>query len=431
MQGDYTSKPGATQREPSPGSSEDCNEHQPDPGSAPVPAGQPEVKTAGCDYGPIDPRQLLLGTNFCRGFLSGLTGAGATGKTAILTLQLIALALDRGDLVGERVFKRTRVLLVCLEDDETEIRRRIRAACIHHNLNEAELAGWLYYWTPRDLRFLEIEYDGEGVPGHLGDALRDIIKHLGIGLVAVDPFVKSHGADENDNMLVDQAASQFLRVAFDCGCACDYVHHHRKGITLAGEADAGRGASALANASRLVKTATKMTRKEAEGFPGVEEHDRKRLVRIDDAKLNIAPPADQTVWFRLVGVDIGNPTEDYPEGDNVQTVERWYPPDAFEDLPKTKIAEIFAELRKGPSEGEFYLVNPNANDAWAGWPIAKIGDMEKGAAKRILKAWNKSGTLIVDTYHSPRRHKDVERVTLNEIKAREILGPLYQPRGFE
>jgi hypothetical protein len=226
-------------------------------------------------------------------------------------------------------------------------------------------------------------------------------------------------------MLIDMAARLFLQVAYDCDCACDYVHHHRKGITIAGKVDSGRGASALGNASRLVKTATKMSAKEAEAL-GVNEADRKFLIRIDDAKLNIAPPAEETVWLRLVSVDIGNSTEDYPDGDNVQTVERWYPPDAFKDLPKSKIAEIFAELRKEPAEGEFYLSNPKANEEWAGWPIAKLAGKEKGQARRILRAWIKSGTLIEDDYHSPRRRKEIRRITVNEVKAREILGSLYQ-----
>jgi len=50
--------------------------------------------------------------NFCLGFLSGLTGAGGTGKTELRVLQLIALALDRGDLIDEHVFRRTKVLVV-------------------------------------------------------------------------------------------------------------------------------------------------------------------------------------------------------------------------------------------------------------------------------------------------------------------------------
>jgi hypothetical protein len=134
--------------------------------------------------GPIPPRQWLLGTNFCLGFLSGLTGVGGAGKTALRVLQLIALALDRGDLVDEHVFKRTKVLIVCLKDDEAELRRRIRAACLYHNINESELDGWVYYWTPRDLHLIEIDEHRQVKSGKLGDAWRRIIAGLGIGLVS-------------------------------------------------------------------------------------------------------------------------------------------------------------------------------------------------------------------------------------------------------
>jgi hypothetical protein len=391
-----------------------------------APPGQPKVRSAGRDDGSIPPRDWLLGTNFCRGFLSGLTGPGATGKTAIRLLQFIALALGRGDLVGEQVFERTRVLLVCLEDDEMEVRRRIRAVCIHHKLDERDLDGWLYYWTPHDLRFLEIDQRGRPEPGGLGDALRRIIKHLGIGLVGVDPFVKSHSANENDNTLVGQAASLFLQVAYDCGCACDYVHHHRKGITIAGDPDSGRGASSLRDASRLVKTATKMTEEEAKEL-GVSESDRKYLVRIDDAKLNIAPPAAATVWFKLVGVDIGNATEKYPRGDNVQTVERWHPPAAGNGLAKSALAEIFEALRAGPNHGEFYSAHANAKANWVGEVIIKFTGMEEPGARRLLRDWIKNSVLIEDEHMSPKSGKFRKRVILNEVKAAEILGSLYRP----
>jgi AAA domain len=390
-----------------------------------APSGQADVKSAGGKRKP-EPRQWLLGTTFCRGFLSGLTGAGAAGKTALRLLQLIALALGR-NLTGEHVFRRTKALIVCLEDDEDELERRIWAACIHHNIDKRELDGWLYYWTPRDLRLLEVDQRGNAEPGGLSDALRHIIKSLGIGLVSIDPFVKSHGANENDNNLIDQAASLLLQVGHECGAAPDYVHHHKKGVTIAGDQDSGRGASALGDASRLVKTVSKMTAKEADEL-GVEDAERKHIIRLDDAKLNIAAPADEAMWFRLVGVDIGNATEDYPSGDNVQTVERWYPPQVSTTLAKSALVEIFDALRAGPEPGEFFLVDVRANGAWAGWPICKLAEMGKGEAKRLLRDWIKNGVLIESEYNSPQRKgREVIRVTLNEAKAAEIMGSLYRP----
>jgi hypothetical protein len=386
------------------------------------------VKSAGRDYGPIPPRQWLLGTTFCVGFLSALIGTGGVGKTALRLLQLIAVALGRGDLVGEHVFKRTKVLLVCLEDDD-ELRRRIRAACLHHGIVQSDLDGWLYYWTPHDLRLIEVEGRGrEIVPGALGDALRGILKQLSIGLVSIDPFVKSHSAEENDNSAIDKAATVFLQVGHECGAAVDYLHHQRKGIAIAGDADSSRGASSLVNASRLVKTANRMTQAEAEKF-GLSERERKLTIRVDDGKINIGAPDEQAVWFRLVGVEIGNPTETYPRGDNVQTVERWYPPEAFEDLPKSQIAEIFARLRQGPGEGERYLTDPRANGDWAGSAIVELAGKTTGQAKEILRTWLKNEVLIKGEFVSPRRRQPRTCITINEVKAAEVLGSLYRPPG--
>jgi hypothetical protein len=388
--------------------------------------GQPPVRWAGSDTSPIPPRQWLLGTFFCRGFLSGLTGPGAAGKTAVRLLQLIALALGRGDLVGAKCFERTRVLIVCLEDDENELRRRIRAACMHHGIDEAELYDWLAYWTPRDLHLIELDRWGkiEG-PGELGEALRRIIEGLGIGLVSVDPFVKSHAADENDNQIIDKAAGYFLQVGHDCGCAVDYLHHHRKGVPLPGDADSGRGASALTNASRLVFTLTKMSAAEAEEL-GITARDRLLYVRMDDAKLNIAPPAAETIWFKIVGVPIGNGAGSWPLGDNVQTVERWHPPDPFDDFPKTQIAQVFERLRKGPKTGELYSSNPQAKANWAGKVICEVTGKSDGAAKYILAIWEEKKVLTKVNSAAGRTSKDYQ---LNESFAHEFLGPLYRPPG--
>jgi hypothetical protein len=200
---------------------------------------------------------------------------------------------------------------------------------------------------------------------------------------------------------MDKAASTFLQVAHDCGWAPDYVHHNRKGLTLAGDPESARGASSLVTASRLLKTLTKMSEDEATAL-GVDETERKLLIRLDDAKINFAPPSEQAVCFKLVGVAIGNPTDHYPGGDNVQTVERWQPPYPFDGIDRTTIGAIFDKLQSGPSEGEFYLTDVSANGDWAGSPICKLANKEKGEAQRILKIWLKNGVLIEDKYHSPR-----------------------------
>ena len=361
-------------------------------------AGQPEIKSTWDDLDAIPPRGWLLGTNFCIGYLSGLTGAGGTGKTALRLTQLIALALGR-PLTQEHCWKRTRVLLVCLEDDENELKRRVKAACDAHRITPGELNGWLHTWTPSGLRFLEVVKYGEVETGGLAEALAERIRALGIGLVSIDPIVKSHAANENDNGQMDQVAQQFLGVAHACGCAADYVSHDRKGAGSAGDADRVRGASALVNASRLLKTLTKMTDKEADDL-GVEKRQQKTLVRLDDGKVNITPEEPEA-WFELIGVPIGNSSETYPHGDNVQAVRRWYPPDPYAEMTAELWGKIFAAIRTGPGPDEKWLIDIRSND-WVGWPICKAGNKEKGEARRLVRDWVKSGVLVIAPYH-PRR----------------------------
>jgi hypothetical protein len=83
---------------------------------------------AALDIDPPPPRGWLLGNTFCRKFLSSLIGAGGSGKTALRYAQALALATGRSDITGEQVFERCRVLIVSLEDDADELRRRIRVS---------------------------------------------------------------------------------------------------------------------------------------------------------------------------------------------------------------------------------------------------------------------------------------------------------------
>jgi hypothetical protein len=63
-----------------------------------------------------------------------------------------------------------------------------------------------------------------------------------------------------------------------------------------GDANRGRGASAMKDAARLVYTLNAMTKDEAKTF-GVNEHDRWAYIRMDKGKVNIVPPARQAYGF--------------------------------------------------------------------------------------------------------------------------------------
>src|SRR6516225_2805964 len=73
-----------------------------------------DVHDAGDDTEPPPPRRWLAANQFCRRFLSGLLGPGATGKTALRVLQYLSLATGR-PLAGQHIFRRCRVLMLSFE----------------------------------------------------------------------------------------------------------------------------------------------------------------------------------------------------------------------------------------------------------------------------------------------------------------------------
>jgi RecA-family ATPase len=124
--------------------------------------------------------------------------------------------------------------------------------------------------------------------------------------IFLDPFVRTHSVPENDNNAIDFVVGILTGIALRHNIAVDSPHHTRKGGAAdPGNADAGRGGSAFKDGGRLVYTQTIMTTEDAKRF-GVSEAERRSIVRMDSAKVNIARPSHDTKWFKLVSVDLGN-----------------------------------------------------------------------------------------------------------------------------
>lgn len=47
-------------------------------------------------------------------------------------------------------------------------------------------------------------------------------------MIQVDPFVSSHAVNENGNNAIDAVVKTWARIAKECNCAVDLVHHSRK-----------------------------------------------------------------------------------------------------------------------------------------------------------------------------------------------------------
>lgn len=345
------------------------------------------------------PREWLLGNQFCRRFLSGILAPGATGKTAVRTLQYLALATGR-PLTGQHVFKRCRVLLLSLEDDDSELQRRLAAARIHHGIEPTDLRGWLFCATPKGIKLADMK-DGARAAGPLEAMLRQVIATRQIDLLGLDPFVKLHGMEENDNGAMDFVCGILVKLAIEFNIAVDVPHHTKKGQQLAGDADAGRGASAARDAGRLMYTLTRMTDQEGDSF-GIPAEQRRLYVRLDSSKVNIAPPSGEATWFKLIGVPLQNGTPDYPAGDEVQTVIPWHPPKTWDGITSAQLNAALDEIETGMPNGQRYSDAGPAKTR-AAWPVVQrhCPDRTEPQCRQIVNTWVLNGVLFNEDYDDP------------------------------
>jgi hypothetical protein len=359
-------------------------------------AWQPIVIDVGEDVDPIKPRAWLLGNTFCREFVSSVLAAGATGKTALRIAQLLALSSGR-PLTGEHVFVRCRVMLIGLEDGIDELRRRVRAAIRYYSIPAEELCGWFYIVSlpPEGGLFV-----AQGEEGPLQQwLLHEIIdKHL--DLVCLDPLVKLHDAEENDNGAIEKVIGALARTAIAHAVAIDVPHHISKGVADPGNADRGRGAGSFKDGGRLVYTLCAMSEDEAKRY-GINEEDRRRYIRLDPGKVNLAPSA-QTRWFQLVSVRLDNGTDLYPHGDEIQVAVPWQPPATWSELPTDALNAALTEIDAGLSDGRKYSDAPRAKDT-AAWPVLQkhIPHKTEPQCREIIRTWVTKGVLYSEEYINP------------------------------
>jgi RecA-family ATPase len=156
---------------------------------------------------------------------------------------------------------RCRVLIVSLEDNADELRRRFRAACLHHKVEQTELDGWLFLASPGvgGGKLMALDPRGRPIVGALAAKLSRAIERHKIDIVSLDPFVKSHSVEENNNSMIDDVVGLLTDFTERYDMAVDTPHHVSKGASDPGNASRGRGASSAKDAMRLVNSLTTMS----------------------------------------------------------------------------------------------------------------------------------------------------------------------------
>lgn len=362
----------------------------------------------------VQPRKWLYGRHLIEGYVSATVSAGGAGKTTLELIEAVAMATGR-DLIGAQSVEPVRVWHYNLEDPLDELYRRVWAICEHFEVPPAELEGQLYLDSGRERKLLVAGRDGEPVVFDAAQELTAEMQENGIKVLQIDPFVKVHQLDENNNPEIDFVCSIFADIAQATGGCVDLVHHIRKAPTGAmaqpGNIDQARGASALSGAVRAARTLSVMTEREAETL-GILSDRRGWYVRVDDAKANMSAPVGNASWFERRSINL--PNADIG-GDSVGVFDSWSPPDPFDGLSTQAARDALLIIREGLEDGQRYQLKATRNSKrWAGSVLVDQGaEVSEHDAKQILKEWLKIGMIFEEEYQNPKRRKPERGLFIN------------------
>lgn len=362
----------------------------------------------------IDPatlprREFAYGTHYIRKYVSVTVSPGGLGKTSNSIAEALSMVSGKA-LLGIKPPNRMRVWLFNSEDPRDEMERRIMAAWIHYKLKQDDLDG-LYVDTGREQELIVAVEDKRAGVRYMVPVIEAVIANIrrhAIDVMIVDPFVSTHGVNENDNGAIDKVAKLWAHIADETNCAIDIVHHLRKVADREATVEDARGAVALIGAARSVRVLNRMTEEQA-ATAGVAPDDRTSIFNIHQGKANLTKMSSAQDWRRLVSVPLGNGRGLTKPQDHAGVVSEWKWPTAEEaaaEITQEQVANICSVLAGGA-----YKASQNVKSMWAGEAVAYVLGLdieEKSARSRcaaLLKAWIADGTLaIVEERDPSSRH---------------------------
>ena len=378
----------------------------------------------------IEPRDFLYGFHYLRRYVSATIAPTKVGKSSLGVVEALIMASGK-PLLGIKPTGHYRVRIWNGEDPREEMSRRIAAAMIEHGLTREDIGDQLLVDSGRDMPICTaiLAKDGAKIMAPVAAELIRVLELQKVDVLLIDPFVKSHGVSENDNMAIDVVAREWNRIAGICNVAIDLVHHSRKLNGAEASIDDARGASALVSAARAARVLARMTKKEGRHLADPKQY--RRFFRFADAVSNMALPAgEDEQWMEMKSVDLRNAR---------------FGEDGKMTRPSDQVGVVRMSALKGVLDAETDDTDKEAEAAaltdfasgewrediqaradWAGLVIARAYHLDatdaddKERIKAILKALIKSGKLGTELRKDRHRKNRVFVKTTSAI-ARDDL----------
>jgi len=323
-------------------------------------------------------RQWLHGTDLVRGAVSLLVSPGGKGKSSWLIALALACASNQ-KLLGSPIYGNgLRVLYINTEDSCDEISLRIRAAMMHHNLDDTHLSGLAVIGVDRlRLTLLKMDRNTPTLDPAGFSKFCNLLDSCTPDIVILDPLVAlMGGVTLNDNAAAALLMGAMVQIAAKRKLAIMIAHHSSKGRDLS-SADAAMGAASLVNLARISLAIEPLNINDAPKI-GISALEYKSFFRITGAKQNLSPVNSDDRIFKLTSIEVPNSEPPlYPNGDHVGVVEKFVQNPSAPPFSNAIIHSALSMVNNSPVP---FGVSSNSNNYIIPKLIAAINPLTNGKA---------------------------------------------------
>ena len=350
----------------------------------------------------IPRRQWIVPGLLLRRNVTLLVAPPGSGKS-LLTLQMGLMMSTAMVWGGWKPRKKCKVLIINAEDDTDEMRRRLFAAYGEMQITTLdELRERLAIaQAPETIVIAKADSRTKTVIAQpmVKQLVATVLEHQ-FDVLVVDPFAETFEGDENSNSELKWAAVLWRKIARDTNAAVMLVHHTRKFGAEAGNMDSARGGGALVGVARIVSTLFAMTKEEAAVYD-VEEEQRHKFLRFDDAKANLTLVTFAAKWFTKETVRLPNGDDSEP-ADEVGVLKPWAPQGIFARMTNDLANKILDLItlgmlgKDGKPDGNWFCRTKSGegNKRWAGNVINSVVKCKDTEAQKVIETWVLSGILV-------------------------------------
>jgi hypothetical protein len=330
--------------------------------------------------------------------------APGVGKSTLAIEEAVSLASAQ-DFLGFGIDRVRKVAVINNEETSDELERRIEATCVQFGVPFTSIAETLYLHSGIDSEKFIVARRGENdavIVEPRAQELAGFLAQTRIDLLVIDPFVQIHRVSENQNEEIAQVMVALRDISVVANCALHLVHHTRKPAAgsahQAGDIFAVRGGGAIVGDAHFVFTLADMGSGDGETL-GVSDIDRKKYIRLDDAKGKLAPPSGAR-WFQRVGVSM-------PYGLIGEQVGVLVPHE-FEQtqgiVTPSAATEILKEIDARWREGNPFSCSAQSPRYVVPLMVQRHG-MTPRAARRLMADWISNGMVATERYDSDAKSR--------------------------